>query len=275
MSENSKAKATKAFERLHQTVRELREKCPWDREQNLLDTTRHLLEEAYETVDAIGAGDTSDIAEELGDLIVQSLFVAVILSEQTPHGIKSILKAANAKLIRRHPHVYNGAEAVDVETVIENWDKIKQAEAAKKGNPKGLKSTGRALPALMRAEKLGEKARRRGMDWGDIHAVLAKIREEIDEVETALGRDDRDAAAVELGDMMLAMANAPRFIGHNAEQTLRRACDKFVVRFEALSKLARSRKLNLRRLNAAAIDGLWQEMKSSEPTAKSSNRVRH
>jgi MazG family protein len=253
--------AGEQFERLLAIVRELRVKCPWDREQKLTDTSRHLIEEAYETADAIGTGDGHEIAEELGDLIVQSLFIAVILGEESDHTIASILEAAASKLIRRHPHVYADVAASSVDTVRENWDRIKQDEARAKGKSLGLESTGRALPSLMRAEKLGEKARRRGMDWRDIGDVLAKVREELDEVEQALARNDQAAAADELGDLMLAMANAPRFIGRNAEETLRRAADKFVARFEAMEKLADSRGLSLKDVPPAQLDSLWQEIK--------------
>jgi MazG family protein len=255
--------AGKQFDRLLAVVRELRVKCPWDREQKLTDTTRHLIEEAYETIDAIGAGDRREIAEELGDLIVQSLFVAVILGEDSDHSIASILEGAAAKLVRRHPHVYADVKASSVDTVLENWDRIKQDEAGAKGKSKGLETTGRALPSLMRAEKLGEKARRRGMDWRDIRDVLAKVREELDEVEQALARDDHDAAADELGDLMLAMANAPRFLGRNAEETLRRAADKFVARFEAMERLAKTRGLNLKDVSPEQLDSMWQEIKRS------------
>lgn len=267
MGHDPKHSAGAEFERLLATVRELREKCPWDREQRLADTSRHLLEEAYETADAIGSGVTGEIAEELGDLIVQSLFVATILGEQSPQSVASILENANAKLIRRHPHVYGDVKADSVATVIENWDRIKQDESASKGKlkPKGLEATGSALPSLMRAEKLGEKARRRGMDWPDLRGVLAKVHEELDEVESALDRGDDAAAAEELGDMMLALANAPRFISRNAEETLRRACDKFVTRFEALTNLAKSRGLDLKALKPEEIESLWQQIKLTNP----------
>jgi uncharacterized protein YabN with tetrapyrrole methylase and pyrophosphatase domain len=113
----------------------------------------------------------------------------------------------------------------------------------------------------MRAEKLGEKARRKGMDWVDIRDVLKKVREELDEIEAALGEGDHDAAASEVGDMMLALANAPRFIGHNAEETLRRACDKFVGRFEAVERLAATRNLDLKKMSPSELESLWQEAK--------------
>jgi tetrapyrrole methylase family protein/MazG family protein len=113
----------------------------------------------------------------------------------------------------------------------------------------------------MRAEKLGEKARRKGMDWADVGEVLKKVREELNEAEAALANGDNDAVASEIGDMMLALANAPRFIGHNAEETLRRACDKFVGRFEAVERLASSRNLDLKSMSPSALESLWQEAK--------------
>ena len=261
MARRSKNDAASRFAELIETVHELRKKCPWDRALRLRDTTRHMLEEAYETVDAISSGDKGDAAEELGDLIVQTLYVAEILGEQSRYDIASVLADAQVKLVRRHPHVFANGKAVTVAKVIENWERIKEKEAAAKGRPKGLKRTGHGLPSLMRAEKLGEKARRRGMDWPNIHGVLEQVREELAEVEDALKRGDEKAAGMELGDMMLALANAPRFIAHNAEETLRRACEKFIDRFDTLVEVAKSKKLNLKRMKPAEIDKLWQKVK--------------
>jgi len=166
-------------------------------------------------------------------------------------------------LIRRHPHVYGDVQADTVDQVLSNWDKIKAGEKKDAGKDPGLGQTGRGLPALMRAEKLGEKARRKGMDWQNIGEVLKKVREELDEAEAALADGDHDALASELGDMMLALANAPRFIGHNAEETLRRACDKFVDRFEGVERLAASRNLDLKQMSPSDLESLWQEAKRS------------
>jgi ATP diphosphatase len=149
--------------------------------------------------------------------------------------------------------------------VLENWDRIKLQERERK-NPEGAKSlahVGRGLPAAMRAEKLGEKARRAGMDWANIREVLAKAREEIDEVEQALDRNDTEGAAEELGDLMLAVANAPRFISKDAEQTLRAACDKFVARFDEVSRIAAARGLDLKSMTPSEIDALWNEAKAA------------
>jgi MazG family protein len=264
MSDNTNA--AQAFAKLLAVVKELRERCPWDREQKLDDTPRHLIEEAYEVADAIAHGDLSHAAEELGDVLAQCLFAGVILAEQSEFDIETVVQNAAEKLIRRHPHVYSDTRAETVERVLENWETIKQQERESKNDDgaKSLAHVGRGLPSMMRAEKLGEKARRAGMDWANIREVLAKAREEIDEVENALDRNDTAHAAEELGDLMLAIANAPRFINHNAEQTLRAACDKFVARFDQVVKIAASRGLDLKAMTPPEIDALWNEAKSAK-----------
>jgi tetrapyrrole methylase family protein/MazG family protein len=256
--------AAREFERLLRTVKELRERCPWDREQKLADCPRHLIEEAYEAADAIGRGDGGDIADELGDVLAQVLFAAVIAEGDGRLEIDSLLHNAAQKLIRRHPHVYGDTQAGNVDEVLRNWEHIKQRERAAQGkgdDASRLAHAGRALPALMRAEKLGEKARRAGMDWQDIRGVLAKVREELDELARAPEHGDDAHAAADVGDLMLAMANAPRFIGRDAEQTLRRACDKFVARFAEVEKLAASRGVELQSLTPDEVEALWQEAK--------------
>lgn len=249
------------IERLLAIVRELRVKCPWDREQTVSSVGRDVIEEAYEAADAIAHGPAHDICEELGDVLVQVLFIGVMASEESRFSLADIARAAAEKLIRRHPHIYGDAKAETVDQVLSNWEKIKSQETEEKGKRSGLREVGRALPALMRAEKLGEKARLEGMDWADAREVLKKVREELDEAEADLERGDNHAAAGEIGDMMLALANVPRFIGHNAEETLRRACDKFVGRFEAVHELATQRGLDLKKLSPDKIEALWQEIK--------------
>lgn len=262
------ASAAAEFAKLLAVVAELRTRCPWDRDQKLADTPRHLIEEAYEVADAVAHGEPSEIADELGDVIAQCLFVTTILGEESPLDIATVLKGASDKLIRRHPHIYAGTRADTVEQVLDNWDQIKQQELEskkrEKNQPGGVKSivdVGRALPALMRAEKLGAKARAAGMDWRDVREVLAKAREEIGEVEHALDRGDTDGAAEEIGDLMLAIANAPRFIARDAEQTLRAACDKFVKRFDQVARLAAVRGLDLKVMPPEEIEALWNEAK--------------
>ena len=261
MSSNSGNPDLRELARLIEVVRKLRAECPWDREQTVASTSRNIIEEAYEVADAIAANDNAEIAEELGDMLVQSLFVAVIAEDESRFSLAQVARDAADKLIRRHPHIYGDVKADTVDQVLSNWDKIKAEETKDAVKDPGLAQTGRGLPALMRAEKLGEKARRKGMDWQDVREVLKKVREELDEAEAALAQGDNETVAAEIGDMMLALANAPRFIGHNAEETLRRACDKFVGRFEAMERLASSRNLDLKKMSPADLEALWQEAK--------------
>lgn len=243
-------------------VRELRARCPWDREQTLASLGKHLIEEAYEAADAIAHGTTSAIADELGDLVTQGLFAAIVAEDTGRFTLDAMVEAAARKLIRRHPHVYGGARAETADEVVANWSAIKATERAAAGATSALDGVARGLPALMRAEKLGARARQAGMDWGDIHAVLAKVREEMDEVEGALARNDPAAAAEELGDMLLALANAPRFLEHSAEEVLRQACDKFTNRFRHVERIAAERGIELTKLAPAQIEELWQAAKA-------------
>jgi tetrapyrrole methylase family protein/MazG family protein len=193
----------------------------------------------------------------------------VILAEDSEFDIAIVVRNAAEKLIRRHPHIYGDTRAETVERVLENWEKIKQQERESKDEDgaKSFAHVGRGLPSMMRAEKLGEKARRAGMDWANIRDVLAKAREELDEVEQALDRNDTAHAAEELGDLMLAIANAPRFINKDAETTLRAACDKFVARFDEVARIAASRGMDLKSMTPSEIDALWNEAKALTPSA--------
>ena len=261
MSDDSSPTADAEFARLLTVLRELRQRCPWDREQTIASLGKHLVEEAYEALDAMEGDDGHAIIDELGDLVAQVLAVTVIAEERQRFRVAELFQWAADKLVRRHPHVYGDATAATSGEVIDNWNRIKQAERAKAGATSALDGIARTMPALARAEKLGSRARHAGMDWHDIHDVLAKVREEMDEVEGALANNDTEAAAGELGDMLLALANAPRFIEHNAEETLRRACDKFTRRFIAVEQLVASRSLDLKQMRPDEIDVLWNEAK--------------
>ena len=251
----------RGFAELIRIVRELRAKCPWDREQTLASLGKHLIEEAYEAADAIAHGTPGAVADELGDLVTQGIFAGIVAEQTGQFTLAAMVDAAAKKLIRRHPHVYGDTRAETAGEVVANWSRIKETERQAAGATSALDGVARALPALMRAEKLGARARHAGMDWGDIHAVLAKVREEMDEVEGALARNDPDGAAAELGDMLLALANAPRFIGHSAEEVLRHACDKFTNRFRHVERIAASRGLDLTRLAPERLEELWQAAK--------------
>ncbi len=268
MSPNSADSIAARFVRLVETVGELRERCPWDREQTLENLARGLVEESYETLSAVEDEDAPALQGEFGDVIVQVLFGAVIAAEQRWFTLEELLSAARAKLIRRHPHVYGDATAKNPEQALASWERVKREEREQAGHASALDGIARTIPALIRAEKLGVRSRDAGLDWRNIHQVIAKIREELEEVEAAVAAGDSAAAGRELGDAMLALANAPRFIGHDAEATLRAACDKFERRFRHVERSARERKLELTDLDDAQLDALWAEAKSALDKAR-------
>ena len=249
------------FADLVKTVRELRRQCPWDREQTLESLSRYLIEEAYEGGDAIAKAKPAAVADELGDLLAQLVFHAVVAEERGLFTFAELLAQAREKLIRRHPHVYGSVKAGSVEEVVRQWEATKREERKREGAQSALGDSARGLPALVRAEKLGQRARAAGMDWPDLRAVLTKTREELDEAEADFTRGELEHVGQELGDALLALANAPRFIGASAEQTLRGACDKFVARFAELERLADMRGLTLSGLSPQQIEELWQEAK--------------
>lgn len=262
---NSRSEIEKSFSDLLAVVAELRQQCPWDREQTAAGMAKHLIEEAYETFDAISQGESWAAIDELGDLLVQILFQAVMAQERRSFGLKDVIAHAREKLIRRHPHVYGGVTANSSAAVAANWEKIKAEERQAEGATSALDGIANSMPALMLAEKLGVRARGAGMDWADISEVLRKVREELSEVEDALLRGDNDYAASEIGDLMLAIANAPRFVGYDAEGTLRAACGKFAERFKKVEVLARLRGRDLKAMRPDEVDSIWREAKADKP----------
>jgi MazG family protein len=247
--------------RLFGTVRELRERCVWDREQTLEKLAHGLVEEAYEILAAAEEEDAAGLASGFGDLIVQTMFGAVIAAERGWFTLDELLEAARSKLIRRHPHVYGGDSAENSAAALASWERVKRAERTQRGQASALDGIARSVPALARAEKLGIRARDAGFDWRSLHQVIAKVREELAEIEAAIAAGDDAAVVRELGDAMLALVNAPRFVGHDAETTLRAACDKFEPRFRHLENAARERGLELNALDDAQLDELWNQAK--------------
>ncbi len=257
------SKEADQFQQLLDTIRELRVRCPWDREQTIGSTARHLLEEAYEVFDAAERPhQAAALAEELGDLFAQALFMTVLDPSEARLGASQVLDHARRKLVRRHPHVFGELKLETADQVVSVWQQIKRAERGDRACASALSAVGRALPALMRAEALGLAAGRAGMDWEDIAGVLAQLRSELAEVDEALRAGDTVRAAEEIGDALLALANAPRLLGLSAEALLRGACDKFTARFQKVEALAASRGLTLEKLSPDEVANLWREAKT-------------
>lgn len=258
----SAEQALQALLALMARLRDPQDGCPWDREQTFASITPYTIEEAYEVADAIARGDRAQLRDELGDLLFQVVFHARMAQERGWFDFAAVARAIHAKLVRRHPHVFAGA-AIEPAQLVREWEAQKareRAEQAGVGTHGALAGVPAALPALMRAAKLGRRAGRVGFDWPDAAGVRAKIAEELTETDGALAAAD-GSAAEELGDLLFAIVNWGRHLEIDAESALRAANDKFERRFRCMERLAHSRGLILERLSAQEWDGLWQEAK--------------
>jgi len=244
--------------------------CPWDLKQTFRTIAPYTLEEAYEVVDAIARGDLAHLKDELGDLLLQVAFHARMAEEQGTFDFGDVVETVTAKLVRRHPHVFADAEGRTAEAVEGLWERIKAEERAQQGEaePRGaLAGVPVALPALTRALKLQNKAGRVGFDWNDPRAVLAKIREEADEIEAELDANKSEAAA-EVGDLLFAVVNLARHLGADPEEVLRQTNLKFERRFAAIERALAARGKTPKEATLAEMDALWDEAKDAEKPAE-------
>ena len=243
--------------------------CPWDLEQDFSTIAPYTLEEVHEVADAIARGDWRNLEEELGDLLLQVVFHAQMASEQGLFDFEDVARGIAAKMVRRHPHVFPGGRldggntAIDSAGVVANWDSIKAAEKAARGERPArlLDGIAAGLPALMRAEKLQQRAGKAGFDWNDPHAVLAKLREEIGEIEVELGRDDPAAREDELGDLMFCVVNLSRHLGLDSEMALKKANAKFERRFAHIEDRLSAQGLQFGDATLEQMEALWTEAK--------------
>jgi nucleoside triphosphate diphosphatase len=240
--------------------------CSWDLTQNFATIAPYTLEEAYEVADAIARNDLADLEEELGDLLLQVVFHARMAEEQGAFDFGDVVEAITKKLIRRHPHVFADARANDPQAVKGLWEEIKAQEKAacgRSGEVGALAGVPVALPALTRALKLQAEASKVGFDWNDPRAVLRKIREEADEIEDALDRDQANAAA-EVGDLLFATVNLARHLRADPEALLRQTNQKFERRFAAIERALAARGKAPQDATLAEMDALWDEAKADE-----------
>jgi len=262
------SRAHDAISRLLEVMRRLRAPeggCPWDREQDFASIAPYTIEEAYEVADAIARGAPGEIESELGDLLFQVVFHAQMGQERGWFDFASVADAISAKLTERHPHVFGDARQGSTAELNRAWEDHKARDRAARGGESHseLADVPLALPALARAAKLGKRAGRVGFDWPDATGVRAKIEEELGEVANA---SDEERAG-ELGDLLFAVANWSRHLGADPEEALRLANAKFERRFRAMEALARQRSLALAKLDPAAWDALWNEVKRAEKPA--------
>jgi MazG family protein len=236
--------------------------CPWDREQTLETLKTYIIEEAYEVVDAISAGEPAGMRAELGDLLFQVIFIAEIAREKGWFDVDAVCRGIHAKMVRRHPHVFGEREVSGAAEVVRNWEAIKQEEEAERG---ALDGVPRVLPALLKALRITEKAAALGFDWERVDDVIAKLREEVDELGAEVGPEwgeaTRERAREELGDVLFVMANLARQLGIDPEAALQGANEKFSRRFAAMERAVRERGTALSSLTPPELDGLWAEVK--------------
>ncbi len=240
-----------------------RDGCPWDREQTHASLRAALVEETYEVLAAIDAADDANLCEELGDLLLHVVMHAQMASERAAFDLDAVAAAVCEKMIRRHPHVFGASPAADTAAVLTRWDEIKREE---KGRPESSRMDGLldSLPALLRAQKAQQKAARVGFDWQAAPEVLAKVREEIEEVAAELGREKVDGAGIEeeIGDLLFAAVNLARWHGLEAELALQRATDKFVRRFQGVEAELRQAGCRWEDATPAELDALWERIKA-------------
>jgi MazG family protein len=244
------------------------EGCPWDREQTLGTLKGYLIEEAYEVLEAIDTNDVAEHCEELGDLLFQIVFQAELRAQEGHFGIEDVVNAIASKMIHRHPHVFGDAKVKDSAEVLANWGKLKAREHEKKGKKRRiLDGVPQELPALLRAQRIGEKAAAVGFDWPDAKGVREKIAEELEEIEEAVTRGHQADIEHEIGDLLLAVSRYAAKLGVAPEDALRSALRRFQSRFEAIEDRVTEQGKEVKDVPLEELDAIWNEVKNSTKSA--------
>ncbi len=256
---HTKEEKMQAFGRLLDVLDNLRVKCPWDAKQTNESLRPNTIEEVYELCDALAGDRVPDIRKELGDVLLHVCFYARIAQEKEQFDIADVCDSLCDKLIYRHPHIYGNVRANDADAVKRNWEELKLRE--KGGNKTVLAGVPDALPSLIKANRIQEKARNVGFDWEEPAQVWDKVREEIAEVEAEIKSGNSEALSDEFGDLMFAVINAARLYGVNPDNALEHTNRKFISRFNYLEKRAAEAGKSLRDMTLAEMDEIWNEAK--------------
>jgi MazG family protein len=255
------------FERLLDIMQRLRGPagCPWDREQTPTSLKPYLIEEAYEVLEALETGEPAALCEELGDLLFQVIFHVQIASEHEAFTMADLLGRLAAKMVSRHPHVFGEASARTPGEALAQWETMKQREAAAQGRRRSIiAGVPRALPSLLRAQRIQSKAARVNFDWPDAAAAWAKVEEEMGEAARALARGDRTALEEELGDALFSLVNVARLSGLDADEALRRAIEKFHRRFTTMEDDLIARGKSVEGVSSEELERSWEAVKAQE-----------
>lgn len=246
-----------AFERLVKIMDELREKCPWDRKQTIQSLRQMTLEETYELTDAITGNNWKAIKEELGDLLLHIVFYSKIAVEENQFTLEEVLNGISQKLIDRHPHIYGNVKVQNDEEVKRNWEKIK----LKEGKRSVIAGVPKALPALIKAMRLQEKAKQVGFEWENKEQVWEKVKEEETELQEAIAGENQNKMEEEFGDLIFSLVNFARFLNIDAENALEITNKKFIQRFTQMEEKAMAFGKNLNGMTLQEMDSIWNEIK--------------
>ncbi len=252
-----------SFDRLVRIMDRLRGPggCPWDREQTLETLAGYLLEEAYEAAEAAVSGDADKLREELGDLLLEIVFMARVGHENGWFSIDDVCDGISEKMIRRHPHVFGSVHVDGAEDVTRNWEEIKRSEREDHPSSSALDGIPSALPALLKAFRMTEKAAALGFDWEGVGDAAGKLEEEVEELRAELARGGNGRVREEMGDVLFTMANVARHLGVEPETALQQTNRTFMNRFRAMEASARARGTRLRDLSPDELEALWQQAK--------------
>ncbi|MCD8281655.1 MAG: nucleoside triphosphate pyrophosphohydrolase [Prevotella sp.] len=262
MDKHTREEKLAAFGRLLDVLDELRIKCPWDKKQTFDSLRPNTIEEVYELCDASLRKDWKNVCKELGDVLEHVVFYALMGSEISEFDIADVCNREADKLIFRHPHIYGDAKADNADAVLQNWEQIKLKE--KDGNKSVLAGVPVALPSVIKAFRITEKAANVGFDWTNKEDVWAKVREELDEFEAELRGGDKERCMEELGDFLFAIINAARLYKLNPDTALEQTCRKFTRRFNYIEEQAKLQGRNLKDMTLEEMDSLWDEAKKQE-----------
>ncbi len=237
--------------------------CPWDREQTHESIRRDFIEETYEVIEAINKQSPEMLCEELGDVLLQVTLHSEMESEKNVFDINDVCDGICKKLIERHPHVFGDVTVSSTGEVLTNWDAIKKNSKHQKTQTESMLSVPREFPALMRADKVQNKARKVGFDWENADGAFDKLSEEFKELKEALKGGDKSDIEEEFGDLLFSAVNVARFIGCDSEECLTKATDKFISRFAVVEKLAKDRGIDMKNTDIEELDKLWETAKAS------------
>jgi XTP/dITP diphosphohydrolase len=256
---SSRKEKMEAFGRILDIMDELREKCPWDREQTMKSLRNLTIEETYELADAILEEDMQEIKTELGDLLLHIVFYSKIGDEKQSFDITDVINTVSEKLIFRHPHVFGDRKVSGSKEVISNWEELKMKED--NGTKRVLSGVPTSLPSLIKAHRIQDKVRAVGFDWADREDVWAKVAEEIEEVRREISTGEKDRTEKEFGDLLFSIVNAARLYDVEPETALERTNKKFIFRFNHIEEHARSNGKKLKEMTLAEMEELWEEAK--------------